>query len=162
MAIDRLRTFAPVNVSDQAIYNRIERAGTPLQWLFDQVSTWLRKRLTPWEDHRLAPWATAVSSADACTLDRMSRFLPWLCTLAQGDARLLSGQISALCDVRLQHWVRVDYWPHALDHCKTHVQMLVEHVQAGALLLCDRGYFSFAFCDQLSSQGIWWMSRSAH
>ena len=58
--------------------------------------------------------------------------------------------------------VRVDYRPHALDHCTTHVQILVERVQAGALLLFDRGSFRFAFFDQLSSRGIWWISRYAH
>lgn len=35
-------------------------------------------------------------------------------------------------------------------------------MQAGTLLLFDRGYFSFAFFDQLSSRGIWWISRYAH
>lgn len=147
IGLERLGSFAPVKVSDQAIYNRIERAAMPLQWLFDHVSAWLRDRLAPWEDRHLAPWATAVYAADASTLDRLSRFLPWLRQLSQEDARLLAGQISALFDVRLQQWVRVDYWPNALDHCKTHVQLLVERVQAGALLLFDRGYFSFAFFD---------------
>lgn len=58
--------------------------------------------------------------------------------------------------------VRVECWPHALDHCTTPVLTLVEHVQAGALLLCDRGSFSFAFFDHLTSRGIWWISRYAH
>lgn len=159
---ERVGSFAPVKVSDQAMYNRIERAVIPLQWLFDHVSAWLRRRLLPWEDRHLAPWATAVYAADASTRDRLSRFLPWLRRLSPGDARLLAGQISALCDVRGQQWVRVDYWPNALDHCKTHVQILVEQVQQGALLLFDRGYFSFAFFDQLTSRGIWWISRYAH
>lgn len=99
---ERIGDFVPVQVSDQAIYNRIERAAMPLQWLFEQVSAWLRRRLAPWEDHRLAPWATAVYAADASTLDQMSRFLPWLRALAAGDTRLLAGHISALFDVRLQ------------------------------------------------------------
>jgi hypothetical protein len=73
---EHLGGFALVRVSDQAIYNRIERAAIPLQWLFEQVSVWLRARLVPWEDRRLAPWATAVYAADASTLDHLSRFLP--------------------------------------------------------------------------------------
>ncbi|HEY1353362.1 MAG TPA: hypothetical protein VGF67_27450 [Ktedonobacteraceae bacterium] len=32
-------------MSDQAISNRMERAATTLQWLFDQVSAWLQRRL---------------------------------------------------------------------------------------------------------------------
>jgi hypothetical protein len=99
---ERIGGFASVQVCDQAIYNRIERAGTSLQWLFEHVSAWLRTRLAPWEDRRLAPWATAVYAADASTLDQMSRFLPWLRALPEGATRLLAGQISALFDVRLQ------------------------------------------------------------
>ncbi len=59
-AVNGLATRAPVQISDQAIYNRMEQAAILLQWVFEQVSTWLRKRLAPWEDRRLAPWATAV------------------------------------------------------------------------------------------------------
>lgn len=159
---ERLGAFAPVQVSDQAIDHRIERAAVPLQWLFEHISAWLRTRLAPWQDRRLAPWASAVYAADARTLEQMSRFLPWLRTLAPGDSRLLAGQISALFAVRFQQWVRVDCCPHARDHCSTHFLALVEHVQAGALLLFDRGSFSFAFFDTLTTRGIWWISRSTH
>src|SRR5712691_1751942 len=75
---ERLGGFAPVKVCDQAIYNRIERAGTSLQWVFEQVSAWLRTRQQGWEDCRLAPWASSVYAVDASTLDRLGRFLPWL------------------------------------------------------------------------------------
>jgi hypothetical protein len=159
---ERVGSFAPVQVSDQAIYNRIERAATSLYWLFEQVSAWLQTRLAPWEDRRLAPWAKAVYAVDASTLDRLGRFLPWLRTLAEGNPSLLAGQISALFDVRCQQWVRLDWWRDARDNCKEHVLTLVEHVQAGALLLFDRGYLSFAFFDVLSARGIWWISRYAN
>jgi hypothetical protein len=46
---ERLGGFAPVKVCDQAIYNRIERAGTSLQWVFEQVSAWLRTRQHGWD-----------------------------------------------------------------------------------------------------------------
>jgi hypothetical protein len=156
---ERLGDFAPVPVSDQAIYNRIERAGNAMQGLFEQVSAWLRTRLAPWEDRRLAPWATAVYAVDASTLDRLARFLPWLRALADGDMRLLAGQISALFDLRRQQWVRVEWCSDARDNCKEHVLTLVEQVQAGALLLFDRGYLSLAFFDALTARGIWWLSR---
>jgi hypothetical protein len=159
---ERLGGFAPVHVSDQAISNRMERAAIPLQWLVEHVSAWLRRRLTPWEDRCLAPWATAVSAADASTLDQRSRFLPWWRPLSEGDTRLLAGQISALFAVRLQQWVRVDWWPDAGAHCMAHVLTLVERVQAGALLLFDRGSLRFALFDQLSSRGIWWISRDGN
>jgi len=40
-----LSCFAPVRVSDHTMDHCIERAGTPLHGLFEQVSAWLRKRL---------------------------------------------------------------------------------------------------------------------
>jgi hypothetical protein len=153
--------FAPVQVCDQAISHRIARAGTSLPWLFEHVSVWLRTRLAPWEDRRLAPWATAVSAADASTLDPLSRFLPWLRQLSGGDTRFLAGQMSALFAVRLPPWVRVDCWPAAGAHGMAHMLTLGERVQAGALVLCDRGSFRFAFFDPLSCQGMWWIRRDA-
>lgn len=158
---EQLGHFAPVQVSDQAIYNRMEQAVIPLQWLFEQVSAWLRKRLGAFDDRRLAPWATAVYAVDTSTLDRLSRFLPWLRRLAKGDSRLLAGSLDALFDVRLQQWVRVDCWSKVSENSKTHVLTLLERVQAGTLLLFDRGYFSFVLFDTLSARQISWISRYA-
>ncbi|HEY1352926.1 MAG TPA: transposase [Ktedonobacteraceae bacterium] len=62
-------------------------------------------------------------------------------------------------DLRLQQWVRVDWWSEAADNGKEHVLTLVEQVQAGALLLFDRGYLSFAFFDALTQRSIRWISR---
>jgi hypothetical protein len=36
---------------------------------------------------------------------------------------------------------------------------MLGQVQAGCLLLFDRGYFSFAWFDELTQRGIWWVSR---
>jgi hypothetical protein len=82
--------------------------------------------------------------------------------LAKGETRLLAGQISAWCEMRLQQWVRVDGWLHASDNGREQVLMLAEHVHAGALLLCDRGSLRFAFFDTRCARGIWWMRRDAH
>lgn len=154
--------FAPVKVCDQAIYNRIARAEKAMAWLFVQVSDWLRTRVQPWEAHDLAPWASAVYAADASTLDRLGRWLPWLRQVARGSKESLGGQISALFDLRCQQWVRVQWWQDAKANCKEHIQALLADVQAGALVILDRGYFSFAFFDSLSQRGIWWISRYAN
>lgn len=151
--------FAAVKVGDQAIYNRIARAEIWMQRTFEQVSAWLRVRLQPWEQRDLAPWASAVYAADASTLDRLGRYLPWLRQLATGSPDLLAGQISALLDVRRQQWERIVWGDNARDNCKVHFLEMVKTVQAGALLLFDRGYLSFAFFDHLSERGIWWISR---
>jgi hypothetical protein len=159
---ERIGGFAPVPVSDQAIYNRIERAGSALQGIFEQVSAWLRCRLSAWEDRSLAPWARAVYAVDASTLDQLGRFLPWLRSLAPGNLSLLGGQLSALFDVRAQQWVRVQHWPEARDNCKEHLLSLLESVPAGALLLFDRGYLSLPIFDTLTERGQWWISRYAN
>lgn len=155
-------SFAPVQVTDQAIYNRIEGASIRLQWLFESISAWLRPRVECWQDRRLAPFASQVYATDVSLLDRMARALPWLRTLADGAPGLLAGQISALFDVRRQQWVRVDCWPQAHDNCKEHVLTLLERVEAGVLILFDRGYLSFPIFDALSARGIWWISRYAN
>lgn len=154
--------FAPVTVSDQAVYNRIEQAPQHMRQVFESVSAWLRDRLAGREERDLAPWASEVYATDASTLDRMARVLPWLRQLAPTDYARLGGQINALFDVRRQQWVRVDFWREAKANCKQHFFSLIEAVQAGALLLMDRGYFSFALFDELTRQGIWWISRYAN
>ena len=154
--------FQPVQVTDQAIYNRVEHAVIPLQWVFEQLTAWLRVRQHGMQDRKLAPWASQVYATDTSTLDRLGRFLPWLRPLSVGDKAGLGGQISALLDVRRQQWVRIDFWPDAKDNCKEHVLTLLERVEAGALLLFDRGYLSFELFDRMTQQGLWWISRYAN
>src|SRR5581483_11111478 len=124
-------SFAPVQVCDQAISNRIERADTWMDWCFERVSAWLRTRLEPWEDRDLVPWATEILAVDASTLDRLGRYLPWLRMLTVGTPDLLAGQMSALFNIRRQQGERVEWWPNARDHCKAHFLTLVEPVKAG-------------------------------
>lgn len=157
-----LGRFAPVQVCDQAIYNRLARAVPTLQGLFEQMSTWLTRRLEGWQESGLAGWAKEVYAVDASTLDRLGRYLPWLRPLAQGDKTGLAGQISALLDVRRQQWVRVEFFANAKANCKEVLGTLLCAVPPGALLLFDRGYLSFAFFDQLTAQGFWWISRYAN
>jgi hypothetical protein len=159
LGCEQVGPFVPVRVSDQAVYNRIERVGTARRWMFDRVSAWLRTRLAGTQERDLAPWAREGYATDASTLDRMSRWLPWLRTLAPTDYAGLAGQINALLDVRRQQWVRVDCWQEAKANCKQHFLTLIEQVQPGVLLLMDRGYLSFALFDSLTRRGIWWISR---
>jgi len=71
-------------VTDQAVYNRLERDGTaPLERLFAQVSAVLATRLAPYAQRTLAPFATEVVALDQTTL-APSR------TLAAGLARRAS------------------------------------------------------------------------
>ena len=53
---------------------------------------------------RLAPFAEDVVCIDESTLDTMSRTLPTLRGVPQGDSRLLPGKLSGVFDVRRQQW----------------------------------------------------------
>ena len=154
--------FAPVQVVDQAVYNRLARAAGVMRAFFEQVSAWMSEQMAGLEDRRLAPWASQVLALDESTLDAVGRWLPALRHVVPGDPRLLAGRISALFDVRRQQWVRVEVWQEAVANCKAQARHMVEGLQAGTLLLFDRGYLSFPWFDELSERGLWWISRYAN
>jgi hypothetical protein len=162
LCLEPMGPFAPVCVVDQAVYNRLERAAGAMRAYFAQVSGWMVEQLVGLEDRRLAPWARQVLALDESTLDAVGRWLPELRRVLPGDARLLAGRISALFDVRLQQWVRVEVWQEALANCKQQARLLIEGVPAGTLLLFDRGYLSFPWFDELTERGLWWISRYAN
>jgi len=151
-----------VCVVDQAVYNRLARAAGAMRAFFEQVSGWMGEQLVGLEDRTLAPWATQVLALDESTLDAVGRWLPELRQVLLGDPRLLAGRISALFDVRRQQWVRVEVWQEAVANCKQQARLLLEGLQAGTLLLFDRGYLSFPWFDELTDRGLWWISRYAN
>src|SRR6266700_526760 len=154
--------FAPVQVVDQAVYNRLARAAGAMRAFFEQVSGSLGEQLVGLEERSLAPWARQVLALDESTLDAVGRWLPELRPLLPGDPRLLAGRISALFDLRRQQWVRVEVWQEAVANCKQQARLLIEGLQSGTLLLFDRGYLSFPWFDELSERGLWWISRYAN
>jgi len=162
LCLEPLGPFAPVMVVDQAIYNRLARAAGVMRAFFQQVSGLLAQQLVGLEDRSLAPWATQVLALDESTLDAVGRWLPELRGALAGDARLLAGRLSALFDVRRQQWVRVELWQEAVANCKQQARLLVEGLPVGTLLLFDRGYLSFPWFDELSEQGLFWISRYAN
>ena len=162
LCLEPVGPFLPVQVVDQAVYNRLERAAGVMHQFFGQVSGWMRQQVAPWEDRSLAPFACQVLALDESTLDAVGRWLPQLRRLVQGDPQLLAGRISALFDVRLQQWVRVDVLAEASANCKAHAREMLSELQAGVLLLFDRGYLSFPWFDELTARGLWWISRSAN
>lgn len=162
LCVQPIGPFQPVQVVDQAVYNRLERAGGLMAALFEQVSTLLRQQLCGLEDRSLAPFATQVLALDESTLDAVGRWLPQLRDKLAGDSALLAGRISALFDVRLQQWVRLDLLQEASANCKLHAREMLSALAAGTLLLFDRGYLSFPFFDELSEQGLYWISRYAN
>src|SRR5947209_4244872 len=162
LCLEPMGPFAPVQVVDQAVYNRLARAAGVMRAFFEQVSAWMSEQMAGLEDRRLAPWASQVLALDESTLDAVGRWLPALRHVVPGDPRLLAGRISALFDVRRQQWVRVEVWQEAVANCKQQARLLLEGLQAGTLLLFDRGYLSFPWFDELTERGLWWISRYAN
>ncbi|MBV9615178.1 MAG: IS4 family transposase [Ktedonobacteraceae bacterium] len=119
--------------------------------------------LLPWthhfQDRSLAPFATQVLALDQSTLDAVRRTCPDVRQEPKESARLLVGKLAALFDVRRQQWVRVLFREDVFANEKLLVEDLLVGISAGALILADLGYFSFAWFDWLSDQGYWWLSR---
>ena len=146
-------------ISDQAVYKRLEQAGSkPLEQLFQQISQLLRERLEPWAQ-KLAGFASEVVAIDATTLDAVTRHLPLLREMEAGHRQLLPGKLAGVFDVRIQQWRHVEHIENPDENDKVIARSLLEHIQKGALILADMGYFGFAWFDDLTENGYHWISR---
>jgi hypothetical protein len=160
--LEEIGTFAPVQVTYEAVRKRLLSAGTTaLQQLFALVCQGLAR----WSQAQhpsalsLAPFATQVVALDESTFDRLRRLTTDLRDLPKGDPHLLPGKLAGLFDLRLQRWVRVQFRADVLASCNTGLLLLLEGLAPGSLILADLGYFSFAWFDYLTGQGYWWVSR---
>jgi len=152
--------FAPVLLSNQAVYKRLSQRGLQaMQELLVQVSGWLAQSLVQLHEERLAPFASEVLALDESKLDQVGRWLSDVRELPLGDPGLLAGRLSCLFDLRRQQWRRVDVLSQGLVDCKVHARELLAGLRAGTLLLFDLGYFSFAWFDDLTRMGHFWISR---
>jgi hypothetical protein len=146
-------------ISDQAVYKRLEQGGeAPLRSLFEQVSEVLEERLRPYMQP-LASFASEVVAIDATTLDKVMRHLPLLRAVANENAQLLAGKLAGVFDVRLQQWRSVEYVENPNENEKVSAPSLLRHLQYGALILMDMGFFSFTWFDQLTQEGYYWITR---
>ena len=103
LAERRLGFFPSFPVTDQAVYKRLHSAATkPLAQLVEQISGVLADRVPGMGAEQLAPFAADVVCLAERTLDAMSRRLPALRTVPQGDSRLLPGKLAGVFDVRRQ------------------------------------------------------------
>jgi len=152
--------FAPVAISDQAVYNRLARDGVkPLEQLWCAVTRVLEQRLAPYAQSQLAPFARGVYALDETILDPIARLLAPLRGLPCGATALLPGKIAGVFDLRLQQWRDFRFLPDASEHCSVQVRDLLRLLAPGSLLLFDRGYFSFPWLDELTRLGYWWVCR---
>jgi len=155
-----LWSFPRLAVSDQAVADRLAADGpAPMQRLLEQISAVLADRLAPYLPARLAPFASEVLAVDATTLDAVAQRLP----AADGGlptlTRRLPGKLAAVFDVRRQQWWRVLYRPDPHENDKVVARDLIAGVPQASLLLFDLGYFAFRWFDDLTDQGLWWVSR---
>jgi hypothetical protein len=145
-------------IDDQALYQRLATGGTaPLEALFAQLSRLLHERLQPWAERTLAPFATQVVVIDETTLDPVARKLPSLRGLP--SSATLPGKLAGRFDVRLQQWQQLRFCPEARQNEKVLARDLVAGLPTGSLILADLGYFGFAWFDDLTAAGQWWLSR---
>jgi hypothetical protein len=153
-------------LSDEAIYQRLAHESTPpdgqptlLERLFGQITALLTTRLAPYADATLAPFASDVLALDETRLDAVPRWLPALRGVPPKANRLYPGKLAALFDVRRQVWRTVVHVPAPHQNEKKTAPTLLAGLAAGVLLVMDLGYFSFAWFDTLTDQGVWWVSR---
>lgn len=146
-------------ISDQAIYKRLEQDGSqPFRRLWEQVSEVMRQRLEPYAQE-LVGFASEVVAIDSTTLEEVTRHLPLLRSVAAGDRQLLPGRLAGVFDVGLQQWRHVTHVENPSENEKVSARSLLAHIRPGALVLADLGYFGFAWFDDLTAGGYYWLSR---
>ncbi|MEO8955016.1 MAG: IS4 family transposase [Ktedonobacteraceae bacterium] len=153
-------SLAPVEVCDQAIYNRLAKSGTQMmqQWCA-QITTWLWEWMAPFEDRSLAPFASQILALDESTMDAMHRWLKDLRGVPLGEVSLLAGRLVGLFDIRRQQWRRLDWLPVAGANCQAYASEMLSSLHMGTMLLFDLGYYNFEWFDTLTQRGFWWVAR---
>ena len=147
-------------VSDQAIYKRLGTANASvLIGLFTRISALLYERLAAYAETTLAPFASEVMALDVSSLDQVARYLPSLRDVAAGDSALLPGKLAALFDIRRQQWRQVQHIENPQENDKVSARAILVGLPQKALILADLGYFGFAWFDQLTASGYYWLSR---
>lgn len=148
-------------VTDDAVYKRLaQMQGSPLEVLFEQVTELLAERLRPLQPSNvLAGFASGVFALDESSLDQVARHLPSLRELAKGELGLLGGKLTALFDIRLQQWRKVQVQENATQNEKVAARRMLRGLPKGSLLLADLGYFAFEWFDDLTDAGFYWLSK---
>ena len=153
--------FPRFSLSDDAIYKRLKQASAQtFESLFQQITQVLRVQQAPPPATAatpvLAAFAQGVYALDEMTLDAVSKRLP---SLRERTDSVLPGKLSTVFDVRAQLWQHVAFQEDAAQNEKVAARALLASVPVGSLLLADLGYFAFAWFDDLTDQGYFWISR---
>lgn len=171
LSLGPLWSFAHSVLTAQAIYKRLDEAGTaPLEQLFAQISQRLLTTVTALVEQgeregtfkRIAPFAPDILVLDETTLDQVARRLPMLRQVAKGATVLIPGKLVSLFSVRRQQWRRIHFEANSLQDEKVCARLMLADLAKGTLLLFDLGYFCFQWFDDLSRLGLWYVSRIRH
>jgi hypothetical protein len=155
---------SPQQVTQAAVEQRL-RGLPPI--LFQQVLLDVLPRMHErWKERKrpLAPalaWAqrhfTAVVALDGSTLDALLRKVG---LLRDGEGPVLAGRMAALLDLVNQLprdvWYEEDW--HA--HDQRFWDRAMESLTPGMLLLFDLGFLNYARFDQLTEQGVFFLTRT--
>lgn len=152
--------FPRYAVSDDAIYQRLKHAGREtFQLIFEQITGLLQSRISPVSDTLgpLAAFASGVYALDGMTLDAITKRLPRL--RQRPEKAVLPGKVATVFDVRAQVWRTVEFREDAQENDKVAARQLLAGLEIGSLILADLGYFAFAWFDDLTRRGYYWVSR---
>jgi hypothetical protein len=154
---------SPVSVSQQAVEQRLSSLpATLFHAVLEDILPQMQQR---WQArHRpLRPelaWAqqqySAVVALDGSTLDQLLRKCG---LLRDGTGPVLGGRIAALLDV-CSHLPRaIWYEEDSQAHDQRFWDRAIAHLKRGMLLLIDLGFTNYAIFDQLTTQGITFITR---
>lgn len=147
--------FSPTGV----VKRLTQTDAAPMAAYFRSVTELLTQEQTRPPLAHLAPFATAVIALDETTLDPVVRKLPILRGVRAGDPQLLPGKLTVRFDLRRQLFDAVTLQPNARQNEKVAAPDAVADLPHGTLILADLGYFKFAWFDDLTEAGHFWVSR---
>lgn len=143
-------------VSDDAVYKRLKKAEPEtVQKVFEHVSTVVGQRLEK-PIQMLASFAAEVFVLDEMALDAIKKRLP---SLRDTVGKVLPGNLRVLFDLRRQLWSKVIFEENADQNEKVEARSMLQWIPKGSLILADLGYFAFAWFDELTQKGYYWVSR---
>ena len=155
---------SPREVTQAAVEQRL-RGLPPI--LFEGVLLDLLPRmLERWRSRKrpLAPalaWAerhfTAVVALDGSTLDGLLRKVG---LLRDGEGPVLAGRMAALLDLLSQLPRQVWYEEDWHAHDQRFYERVLSSLTAGMLLIFDLGFLNYARFDQLTEQGVFFLTRT--
>jgi hypothetical protein len=155
-----LGRFPRVDVTDMAIYKRLERTPpTAMRSLFGPITAALRQH---GPEHTVVPdaaFATEIVAMDQTVLDPVRRTTKILRDVPVGDPAVLPGVLACRFEVRRQPFQHVAFSPEALQNEKPGAPALWKGVPPGSLVLFDLGSCSVPWFDGRALQGSGEVSR---